>query len=153
MTDSSKSGTNLPAATGKASEVPKGGPSEAQAERKRPPLIFRLKVPAWLALVAVLVTVAVSFFLTGPARSTARDFDNNFDGSQQVEITYCLSNAQAVESGRERARAALEARLRELGVKDPKITFVSPCPTVGSGPTTGSVGGGGQITPAPPAGP
>lgn len=153
MTDSSKSGANLPATAGKASEESKGSPSGALSEPKRPPLIFRLKVPAWLALVAVLVTVAVAFFLTGPARSTARDFDNNFDGSQQVEITYCLSNSQAVESRRERARAALEARLRELGVKDPKITFVSPCPTVGAAPTTGSVGSGGQISPAPPAGP
>ncbi|RIK11143.1 MAG: hypothetical protein DCC49_00920 [Acidobacteria bacterium] len=143
----------MPAPTGSAFEDSKGSSGQVPSERKRPPLFFRLKIPAWLALVAVLVTVAVAFFLTGPARSTARDFDNNFSGTQQVEITYCLSNAQAVESGRERARAALEARLRELGVKDPKITFVSPCPTAGSATTTGGIGGGSQVPTAAPAAP
>lgn len=147
MVDSSTSGTSLPANSERSAERSKGGSSEGTAERKQPTLILRLKVPAWLALVAILVTVAVAFFMTGPARSVARDFDNNFNGSQQVQITYCLSNAQAVESGRERSRASLEAHLRELGVKDPKITFVSPCPTAGVPPTNSNVGGG-QVSPA-----
>lgn len=153
MADSSASDAKLPATAGDAPGEAAGSSDGAQIERKRPPLILRLKIPAWLGLVAVVVTVAVAFFLTGPARSTARDFDKNFAGSQQVEITYCLSNAQAVESGRERARAALEARLLELGVKDPKITFVSPCPPAGAVASTGGVSGGPQVSPAPPAGP
>lgn len=110
------------------------GLSAENDERKRVPLLFRIKVPAWLALVGILVTVLVAFFLTGPARSIARDFDRNFDGVQQVEIRYCLSNAQAVEAGRERSRVGLENRLRELGVKDPKIEFVSPCPLPNTSP-------------------
>lgn len=150
MADSTPAGGGVPDASRASAPTSEGEVVTSSPRESRPPWALRLKVPAWLALVAILVTVLVAFFLTGPSRSTARSFDTNFQGTQQVVITYCLSNAQAVEAGREPARADLEERLRELGVKDPKIEFTSPCPSPGAS-NTSSGPSGPPHTGSPPA--
>lgn len=124
-------------------------PTDEQRETKTP-LWLRLKVPAWLAVLLVLVTVLIAWFITGPSRSTARNVDEAFANAQQVRITHCLSNSQAEDAARIKARNDLKKHLEELGVKDPEITFASPCPTA---IPPGSIGGATTVSsPNPPQG-
>lgn len=113
---------------------------------KKAPFLLRLTVPAWLALLLIVVVVLVGWFITGPARSTARSVDRSFSGTQQVEIKFCMSNQQAQEVDRAKAMADLKKHLQELGVANPEMSFTSPCPIA---PQPSGQAGSPQSTPPP----
>lgn len=108
----------------------------------------RVKLPLWLSLLLMLVVALFAFFISYPERTVSSALEKTFTGTDQVKISYCLSNEAARDSDRWKAEERLRRELEQLGVRNVEISFVSPCP--------GSVGAVSSpqpspTTPVPPA--
>jgi hypothetical protein len=91
--------------------------------------LARAKMPVWLALLLMLVVGMFAFFVGYPERSVSNALQRTFRGTDQVKITYCLSNEAARDPDRWRAEQKLREELESLGVQNVEISFVSPCPS------------------------
>ncbi|MER3395225.1 MAG: hypothetical protein C4318_09080 [Acidimicrobiia bacterium] len=118
--------------------------SEQGLEEKRPNWFVRAKIPLWLALPIMVVAVLFAFFIGYPQRSVSSAVAKLFGGTDNVQITYCLSNEAAKDPERWKAEERFKEELKNLGVRNVEIRFVSPCPSTSSsgsgmaGTTTGA---------------
>ncbi len=110
--------------------------SAGPVEQRRPNWFMRARVPLWVALPLLVVGVLFAFFIGYPQRSVSSAVERMFRGTDNVEISYCLSNEAAKDAERWKAEERFKDELKSLGVNNVDIRFVSPCPAPGSPPNT-----------------
>lgn len=98
-----------------------------QPAEKKTPLLLRLKMPVWIALILWLATALFAWFITGPGRSTATAVERSLSNAQRVEMTLCLTNEQVRDPQRASAINDLEKELRAIGAQDVLIRVETPC--------------------------
>lgn len=116
--------------------------------QRRQHWLARVKLPLWLSLLLMLVVALFAFFISYPERTVSSALERTFSGTDQVKITYCLSNEAARDPDRWKAEERLRRELEQLGVRNVEISFVSPCPA--SAPAVGGPQPS-PTTPLPPA--
>ncbi len=112
------------------------GVSEVEPEERRPSWFMRARIPVWVALPVLVVAVLFAIFVSYPQRSVSSAVEGTFRGTDNVEITYCLSNEAARNPERWKAEERFKKELESLGVKNVSVRFVSPCPERVATPVT-----------------
>ncbi len=112
------------------------GVAEVEPVERRPSWFMRARIPVWVALPVLIVAVLFAVFLSYPQRSVSSAVEGTFRGTDNVEITYCLSNEAARNPERWKAEERFKRELESLGVRNVSLRFVSPCPDRVAPPTT-----------------
>lgn len=123
--------------------------AQQPVDERRPNWFMRARIPLWVALPLLVVAVLFAFFISFPQRSVSSAVERMYRGTDNVEITYCLSNEAAKDPERWKAEERFKEELRSLGVRNIDIRFVSPCPQ--TGPTAPGGRAPQPISPASPS--